>query len=404
MRTNNRPIRVLIVDDSSFMRNTLSTMLMNFPDMQIVGTAKNGMDAIEQIKRNPPDVMTLDVDMPVMNGLDLLDYVMVHHPLPVIMISALTTEGAWVTLQALQRGAVDFIPKDGSRNHFDLESMERQLHDKVEAAFQARLAVYQGRPAGLTNVPSFAVSTHQENEKARDLTQWSSLFRRSVNISAIKSTSDMVPIVVIGSSTGGPNLLQKLVQKLSVPFLASIVIVQHMPKFFTKVFSKNLNAVASFPIREARNGDVLKPGMGFVAPGDQHLFIDRQTDGQAVIRISAEPAHFPYRPSVDCAMGSAAEQFGSSVIGVVVSGMGNDGVEGCQKIKEYGGIVLVQNEASALMYGMPGAVVEAGWADAIISDEQLAECLSQAVEVFWEERSLAIPLGHRHSICRNGLS
>lgn len=131
MRTDNLPIRVLIVDDSSFMRNTLSTMFMKFPDVQVKGTAKNGMDANEQIKRSPPDVMTLDVDMPGPNGLDLLDYVMAHYPLPVIMISALTTEGALVTLQAFQRGAVDFIPEDGSHTHFNLGSMERQLHDTV---------------------------------------------------------------------------------------------------------------------------------------------------------------------------------------------------------------------------------------------------------------------------------
>ena len=403
MRRNNFQIRVLIVDDSGFMRNTLSTMLMKFPDVQVVGTAKNGLDAIEQIKRSPPDVMTLDVDMPGMNGLDVLDYVMEHHPLPIIMISALTNEGAWVTLQALQRGAVDFIPKDGGHNHFAIDSMERLLHDKVLEAYQARLAVYQASHAGTNTLSSFAVSVQQENKKPGASTSLPGLSRENVKRSAIKPAVDMFPIVVIGSSTGGPNLLLKLVQNLSAPFAAALIIVQHMPKFFTKVFSRNLNAVSPFPIREARNGDVVRPGMGFVAPGDQHLFIERLADGRAAIRISAEPAHLPYRPSVDCAMASVAEQFGSSVTGVVVSGMGDDGVAGCQKIKECGGTVLVQNEASALMYGMPRAVVEAGWADAMVSDVQLAECLRHAVEEFWEERASAIPLGHRPSINRNGL-
>ena len=402
MKTNSPPIRVLVVDDSAFIRNTLSTMLMKFPDVQVVGTAKNGMEAIEQVKRSQPDVMTLDVDMPGMSGLAVLDYVMAHCPLPVIMISALTNEGAGVTLQALERGAVDFIPKDVGQKHFDIDWIEGQLHDKVQEAYQAQLGVHQARHAGVNNISSVSVSHPQKKGETRAAIRRPDISWEGVNRAATQQTHDMFPLVVIGSSTGGPNLLKQLVRDLPAPFPASLIIIQHMPKFFTKVFSENLNAVAPFPIREARNGDWLEPGVGLVAPGDQHLFIDRQVNGRAAIKISTESVHLPYRPSVDCAMASAAEHFASSVIGVVVSGMGNDGVVGCQKIKEHGGTVLVQNEATALLYGMPRAVVEAGWADAVVSDVQLAECMVQAVEAILEERALAIPVGLRPSKVRNG--
>lgn len=395
MKTNISPIRVLVVDDSAFMRNTLSTMLMKFPDVQVVGTANNGLDAIEQVKRSQPDVMTLDVDMPGMNGLAVLDYVMAHCPLPVIMVSALTNEGAGVTIQALERGAVDFIPKDIGRNHFDIHSIEGQLHDKVKAAYQARLGVPQAQQTGVNSISSAAISPPQGKGETGPAIRRSDVSRWRVNPNATMLSHGTFPLVVIGSSTGGPNLLKHLVRDLPASFPASLIIIQHMPKFFTKVFSENLNAVAPFPIREARNGDCLESGVGLVAPGDRHLFIDRQTNGRAGITISTDLIHLPYRPSVDCAMASAAEHFGSSVIGVVVSGMGNDGVEGCQKIKEHGGTVLVQNEATALLYGMPKAVVEAGWADAVVPDVQLAECILQAVEAICEERALAVPAGLR---------
>jgi two-component system chemotaxis response regulator CheB len=390
------------VDDSTFIRNTISTMLMKIPDVQVVGTAQNGMEAIELVKRRRPDVMTLDVDMPGMNGLDVLDYVMAHHPLPVIMISALTNEGAGVTLQALERGAVDFIPKDGCHNHFDIESIEEQLHGKVQEAYQARLGVQQTRHAGVKPISSVSVSHHQEKGETKAFKRWPGVPWGRMNRAVTKQTHAMFPIVVIGSSTGGPNLLKNLMRDLPGSFPASLIIIQHMPKFFTKMFAENLNGVAPFPIREARNGDWLEPGLGLVAPGDQHLFIDRQANGRAVIKISTESVQFSYRPSVDGAMVSAAEHFGSSVIGVVVSGMGNDGVVGCQKIKEYGGTVIVQDEVTALMYGMPRAVVEAGCADAVVSDVHLVECVIQAVEAIGEERALAIPVGHRPSKDRNG--
>jgi len=177
MRTNHPSIRVLVVDDSVFMRNTISTLLMKFPDVQVVGTAKNGMEAIAELQRSQPDVMTLDVDMPGMNGLDVLDYVMANHPLPVIMISALTNEGAEVTFQALERGAVDFIPKVGGNNHFDIETIEGQLHDKVQEAYQARLGVPQAQYAEMKAILSPSVCPHRGKDELRIFNRWPALGR-----------------------------------------------------------------------------------------------------------------------------------------------------------------------------------------------------------------------------------
>lgn len=365
-------------------------MLMKFPDVQVVGTAQNGREAIEQVKRSQPDVMTLDVDMPGMNGLEVLDYIMAHHPLPVIMISALTCEGARVTLEALEHGAVDFIPKDGRNDYIDMASVEGQLHDKVQEAYKARIGTHQAKFRGREPILSVPDFHHQDRERVKPSVWCTGVSRRKGSHIYSKPARHLFPLVVIGSSTGGPNLLNRLVRDLPDPFPASLVIVQHMPKFFTKVFSEYLNAICPFPIREACNGDWLEPGIGFVAPGDQHLSIDRQADGRAVISITNESEALPYRPSVDCAMVSAAQHFGSFVIGVVVSGMGNDGLVGCQKIKEYGGIVLVQDEATALMYGMPRAVLEAGCADAEVSDVQLALCLLRSVDAILEEGTLLI--------------
>ncbi len=212
MNTERPSIRVLVVDDSAFTRNTISTMLMKYSDVQVVGTAKNGMEAIEQIARIQPDVMTLDIDMPGMNGLEVLDYVMAHHPLPVIMISASTKDGAWVTLQALERGAVDFIPKEVC-HHRDLRIIEEKLHRTIHAAHQSRKKLHQVRPFQRQN----------------------GNLRREAKPLVGKPHAHRFPLVIIGSSTGGPNLLKVLVQELPVHFSASLVIIQHMPKFFTKV-------------------------------------------------------------------------------------------------------------------------------------------------------------------------
>ena len=243
---------------------------------------------------------------------------MAQHPLLIMMMSALTVEGAEVTLQALEHGAVGFFAKPLKESPADI------LGETVK-------------------LPEF-------------------------------------PIVVIGASTGGPNLLNSIIRDLPSTFPAALLIVQHMPKYFTKVFAEKLHAVAAFPIREAQDGDELQPGVGFVAPGDHHVLISRKVNDRPRIRFGTKPFEHSYRPSIDCAMVSAAEVFGPSTVGLILTGMGNDGLVGSQKIKAQGGTVLVQDEATSLIYGMPQAVAEAGVADAVLPDTQLAAALVQVVD------------------------
>ena len=380
MTKTGQPIRVLVVDDSAFMRNRLSMMLMKCVDLQVVGTAKNGRDAIDQAKRTQPDVMTLDIEMPEMNGLEVLDHMMAQHPLPIIMVSALTEEGAEVTLQALERGAVDFIAKPLNQDGADVGIMERLLHGKVREAFKARDRLSVMSHAGLQLKRGCSNACLAFDSQAHSVAPVKPKKQRLPESFSGTSCFAEFPLVVIGASTGGPNLLKTMIRDMPSSFPAALLIVQHMPKYFTKVFAENLNAVASLSIREAQDGDELGPGVGFVVPGDHHVVISRQVDGKPRIQFLPDMVEHPYRPSIDCAMVSAAEQFGQFTVGLVLTGMGNDGMTGSQKIKEQGGTVLVQNEATSLIYGMPRAVVDAGLADAVIPDVQLAKALEQAVE------------------------
>ncbi len=376
MNVNQQPIRVLVVDDSTFMRNRLSMMLMKYDDMKVVGTAKSGQDAIEQVQRIQPDVMTLDIEMPGMNGLQVLDHMMAHTPLPIIMVSAYTEEGASVTLQALERGAVDFIPKPTAQ---EVKAIEELLPSKIRAAHEMRHRLLRKKALGLPMSGTELLGSSSSVRKEFHSTL-PPVVRGKRGCGEGKSTmSTDFPLVVIGASTGGPSLLKTLIQDLPESFPGALLIIQHMPKFFSKVFAENLNGVSAIPIREAQDGDVLQPGLGFVAPGDQHTFITRQGNGQAMISLPTQTFPYPYRPSIDGAMVSAAEQFGRSTIGFVLTGMGNDGLVGSQAIKEHGGIVIAQDESTSLIYGMPRAVVEAKLADAVLPDIQLSTGLMQAV-------------------------
>ena len=380
MANNNQPIRVLIVDDSEFMRNRLSMILMKCLDMKIVGTAKNGYEAIEQIQHTQPDVMTLDIEMPGMNGLEVLEKMMPDHLLPTIMVSGVTEEGATATLQALERGAVDFIPKPMNEFRSELGSIEEVLPAKVREAYRMRDRLPMFRS---NKIPQEGMQDQVSSDK--NLQRFSRR-RHSTKLLLMENSKSLksgtFPLVVIGASTGGANLLSRLIEELPPSFSAALLIVQHIPKFYTKVFAEHLNALANIPICEAQDGDELVPGVGLVAPGAHHVSMARQIDGRVFIKLESESLGYPYQPSVDCAMASAAEQFSGATVGLVLTGMGNDGVVGCQKIKENGGIVLIQDKPSSLIYGMPRAVYEAGLADAVLSDVEIGPALRQAVDSF----------------------
>lgn len=345
-------VRLLIVDDSAFIRNALSSMLSSDPEIQIVGTARDGLEAIEKIGILKPDIVTMDVEMPRMDGIAALRHIMETNPLPIIMVSSITTEGAKVTLDALDLGAVDFIPKNLSELSVNIVKIKEILIDKIKQIARKGLVIKQARPQGRAAAPrSIEVPLHIP----------------------LRTTGERrVGILSIGTSTGGPKALQEIIPKLPKDFPAPIVIAQHMPPNFTGPFAERLNQLSQIEVREAKEGEPLKVGVALIAPGWGHMRVKRVRGIETVVSISDNKEDFIYRPSVDALMDSVADCFPGRALGVILTGMGNDGLKGLMKLKKTGGRIFAQDEASCVVYGMPKAVVDAGIADKVLSVEEMA--------------------------------
>jgi two-component system chemotaxis response regulator CheB len=340
-------VRVLIVDDSAFMRNALSSMLSSDPEIQVVGLARDGQDGVEKVLQLKPDVVTMDVEMPRLDGLGALKQIMERNPVPVIMVSSLTTDDAKVTLDALDLGAVDFIPKNLTNLSIDIVKIKEILIAKVkEIAKKAHLRrrpVLQRRTEAAP--PQMPVRTTGERR---------------------------ISVVAIGSSTGGPKALQEIIPKLPKEFPVPIIIAQHMPATFTGPFAQRLNELSQVTVQEAKDGDVLKPGLVLIAPGGGHMRVQRRRSLETVVSISNAIEDFIYRPSVDALMQSVSECFPGRALGVMLTGMGNDGVNGMRAMKQTGARIFAQNEETCVVYGMPKAVVDAGISDKVLAVEEIA--------------------------------
>ncbi len=352
-------IKVLVVDDSAFMRKALTSMLQEDPEIKVIGTARDGLEAIEQIQKLRPDVVTLDVEMPRMDGLTALKEIMQKCPVPVIMVSSLTTEGAKVTLEALDLGAVDFIPKNLSELSVNIVKIKGMLIDKIKTI--GRRGLVKRKPIVRPAEPPKVETPKVEPPKVK-----------------IATTERRIGIVSIGTSTGGPKALQEIIPKLPKDFPVPIVIAQHMPPNFTKPFAERLDQLSQLSVKEAEEGEPIKPGMVYIAPGRGHMRLKRRGI-ETLISISEDKEDFIYRPSVDALMSSVAETFPGRCLGVILTGMGNDGEKGCKKIKETGGKIFAQSEDTCVVYGMPRAVVEAGIADKIVSIDEMAGEIINAV-------------------------
>jgi two-component system, chemotaxis family, protein-glutamate methylesterase/glutaminase len=335
-------IKVLVVDDSVFMRKALSRMLEKDVSIQVVGTASNGAEAIEKIDILKPDVVTMDIEMPVMNGIEALKQIMQKQPLPVIMFSALTQEGANITMEALNIGACDFMTKDFSNVSVNITDKQNELISKVK------------------NVA---------NMKVKFLMKRLELIRKPIMISTDKKVRHEV--LAIGASTGGPPALQHILQAIPRGFPIPIVIAQHMPKLFTASFSQRLNAVSQIEVKEAEEREPLRPGVALVAPGDTHMELKRR--GREIIVEFVKDAKYIYRPSVDLLMQSTAAAYESRSIAVILTGMGNDGLAGMREIRQKKGFIIAQNEETCVVYGMPRAVVTAGLADQVLPIDKISE-------------------------------
>ncbi len=338
------------------MRKSLSMMLESDPLVKVVGTANNGQEGIDKIRQLRPDIVTMDVEMPVMDGLTALGIIMREMPLPVLMVSSVTTEGADATLTALGLGAVDFFPKTLSYVSLDMATVREELVSKVKSIVTSRSTQFRLRRL---------LASHRGTPPAPRLALKPS--PRSVRRVSYKA-------VVVGVSTGGPFALLQIIPKLPADFPVGILVVQHMPPHFTKSMADRLNNLSQVRVREAQDGDPIEPATVLIAPGGSHMTFRK--DGVVVrVRISAEPSTTLYRPCADIMIGSAVEAFDAPLLGVIMTGMGKDGLEGLIKVRGKEGYIIAQSEETCVVYGMPRAVVDAGIADSVVDLEDIPRCL-----------------------------
>jgi two-component system chemotaxis response regulator CheB len=361
-------VKVLVVDDSGFFRRRVSEILSADPNIQVIGTATNGREAIEQAQALKPDVITMDYEMPMMDGITAVRNIMQRCPTPVLMFSSLTHEGARVTLDALEAGAVDFLPKnfeDISRNP---ERVKQLLCEKIHTIARSNRRSLSPPP-----VPApTATYAAQAKPTSRPATTTSAQVRPAVASAAPKRKS--YRLVAIGTSTGGPVALQRVLTQLPANFPAPIVLIQHMPAAFTKAFAERLDKLCRISVKEAEEGDVLRPGLALLAPGGKQMMIDNR----GVVKILPGDERLNYKPCVDITFGSVAKSYADKVLAVVLTGMGADGREGARLLKQSGSQVWAQDEASCVIYGMPMAIVKANLADAIYPLDDIGRHLAEA--------------------------
>ena len=340
-------VRVLVVDDSALMRKLIPQIIESDNSIQVVGTAMDGSFGLRKIEELKPDVVTLDLEMPGMGGIDMLKEIMRRYPLPVIVVSSHSTEGASITLKALGLGAFDFVakPQDVSAR---MPEIARELIAKIKAAAH-------GKGVRVTPIPP-------------------ALFPQRRNKTNPELAAVPTRVVVIGVSTGGPNALQYVLSQLSADFPGTILVVQHMPDGFTDMFARRLNETCSLQVKEAQSGDLLLPGRVLICPGNRHLKVKKLALGSVAILCDDARVN-GHRPSVDILFRSAAEEFGPLTVAVLMTGMGDDGAEGLGLVKATGGMTIAQSEDSCVVYGMPKAAVDRGYAIRIVPLEGLASTL-----------------------------
>ena len=341
-------VKILIVDDSAFMRKSLEIILRDEPDFEIVGKAKDGKEAVELNRKLRPDIITMDIEMPVMDGLKALEIIMKEQPTSVLMVSSLTSEGADATIKALNLGAVDFIPKGMSFVNMDILKIKDEIISKIKQISRSKRFKFLG-------------SKPKTTPTAQVLKQPVGNFRA----------------VSIGISTGGPLSLKEVIPNLSENLRVPVFIVQHMPPKFTFSLAQRLDSVSKVTVKEAEDGEEVRKGYVYIAPGGKHMTVVK--NGIERIRISDQPEDTIFRPSVDVTLGSLVDVYGGRMISAIMTGMGHDGLEGVKKLKSVGGYSIAQDEATSVIYGMPRAVVENGVADAILPLKKIPEFINKLV-------------------------
>jgi two-component system, chemotaxis family, protein-glutamate methylesterase/glutaminase len=340
-------VRVLVVDDSALMRKLIPQILLRDSEIEVVGTAMDGAFGLKKIEELKPDVVTLDLEMPRMDGMEMLRQIMRRSKVPVIIVSALSTEGATTTFKALALGAFDFVakPRDAASVHMDEIAQDLIAKIKGAAISKVRNARVPLPERVRTNKPA----QHPRREPTR--------------------------IIAIGVSTGGPNALQYFLAKLPEDFLGSLIVVQHMPEGFTQMFAHRLDETCAIDVKEAQSGDLLIAGRALICPGDRHIKVRRTPLGNTVV-LSDDSRVNGHRPSVDILFRSMAAEFGSRAVGVLMTGMGEDGANGLGLIKSAGGLTIAQSEETCVVFGMPKAGIERGFAMRVVPLDELAGTLA----------------------------
>jgi two-component system, chemotaxis family, protein-glutamate methylesterase/glutaminase len=347
---------VLVVDDSAFARRTITKILERDPRIDVVGTAWDGKEAIDKIPKLKPDVVTMDLNMPNMTGKEAIDVIMRDMPLPVIVISSQNKEIIEETFEALEHGAVDFIVKPSELASDKLFQIQAELIDKVVAIASLKSTVRHKK----IRVPEFHPPIAPPPV-------------------ARPTSTVRIDCVAIGVSTGGPTALYQIIPKLPQDFPAGILIVQHMPPGFTRPLAERMDKNSNIRVKEAENGDEVAPGVALVAPGGYHLFLERTKNHNVVARVSEEPSSLIHIPSIDLTFTDVAEIYRNRSMGIILTGMGKDGVEGLQKIKTQGGCSIAEAESTCVVFGMPEVAIQRGIVDRIAPVYDIAEIIMEMI-------------------------
>ena len=371
-------VKVLVVDDSSFFRRRVSEILEQDSDIQVIGFAVNGREAVEKAAQLRPDMITMDVEMPVLDGISAVKEIMASNPTPILMFSSLTRDGATATFDALDAGAMDFLPKkfeDIARNNEDAIKL---LQNKVKDIGRRRLprtfkAATPPKPV-ISTKPITSSLSQRTNTLTPSIKQPDRSFQRAaptipsgLNVASMRASGKQYQLVAIGTSTGGPVALQTILTQLPANFPHPILLIQHMPAAFTPAFAARLNGLCQIKVKEAQQGDRLQPGTAYLAPGGQQMMVEGRGANRTLRVFEDHSERISYKPSVDVTFASAAKTYQGDVLAIVLTGMGADGRDGARMLKQTGATIWAQDEKSCVVYGMPQAIANAG-----LSSESLA--------------------------------
>ncbi|WP_281288355.1 protein-glutamate methylesterase/protein-glutamine glutaminase [Sporosarcina luteola] len=369
--------KVLVVDDSAFMRKLISDMLSKHPLLEVIATARNGKDALAKVVEYKPDVLTMDIEMPIMNGLDAVKQIMDLHPTPIVMLSSTTKIGADNTMLAMEYGAVDFVAKPGGAISLNLHEVEQELVGKVVAATKVNVSKLTKKQQPITEKYP---RRNRYNTQTAPAALFSTIDKQS-NVLDKKISKVHHSFVIIGTSTGGPRALQEVLTQLPSTIQVPILVVQHMPPGFTKSLAQRLDGLSNIRVKEAEDGEPILKGVAYIAPGGKHLKFEKRENEYCVCLDDVDPPRMGHRPSVDVLLESAASIQSAQFVTVIMTGMGQDGKKGMQQLKAAcKTITIAESEKTSVVYGMPKAIKEAGLADQVVDVHHIASAIMEILQ------------------------